>query len=59
MKITIKAENDNGEIDIIFTNEGLNNLNYVDMIIGKEEYQVSVENLWLVAEVFDRLKKTK
>ena len=60
MKITIRAAVDevspNDEVDITFTNDDLNNLNFVDMRIGDKEYQVPVADLWYAAEVFDRIR---
>lgn len=60
MKITIKADVDGTkdyEQEITFTNEELNNHNFVEMITKDKTYMIPVEDLWLVAEVFDRLRE--
>ena len=58
MKITIKADVDDKqyEQDIIFSNDELNNPNFVEMTTKLGTYMIPVEDLWLVAEVFDRLR---
>ena len=60
MKMIIKVtppENDKKEeMDITFSNEGINNENYVEMIIDKKDYLVPVEDLALVAKVFEEIR---
>lgn len=49
MKIEIKADNDDGKIKVVFTNEALNNNNFVDMLIYKtnEDEDVLIEEVTL------------
>ena len=54
MKIKIKAENNYEEKDteIEFTDESLDNDNFVDMVVGEKLYGVSIDDLHSAVEAF-------
>ena len=56
MKIIIKAEGEKDKVDIVFSNEELNNPNFIDLIIEGEEYTILAEDLEIVARAFMRKK---
>jgi len=56
MKITIKAEGSEKTVDVEFSDESVNDHNFVSMWVEEKEYLIPVEDLWYVAEVFDRIR---
>lgn len=55
MKVIIKADHDLQEdnIDLIFTDEHLDNDNFIDMVIGDKSYTLSLDDLMSVFIAFD------
>lgn len=55
MKIVIGADaaGEGEEIDITLSQDNLDNLNFVDMTIGDEEYTISVDDLFEAMLLFD------
>jgi hypothetical protein len=58
MEITIDCENDKGEVIACLSNELLNNLNFVDLIIGDNVYTISLNDLIAAVGAFRSLRKT-
>jgi hypothetical protein len=52
MQIKTTAESEKGTVDITFTNDGLNTNNFIDMVIGDEEYTVSIDDLYHISTLF-------
>ena len=53
MKITIKTDSDLNETEeMIFTNDGLNNYNFIEILIGGKEYMISYDDLKGVVQGF-------
>lgn len=57
MQIKLKAETENGEVDFILTDEGLNNDNFVNVWVEGKEYTLNVLDLFQTAEVFEEIRK--
>lgn len=63
MEIKIKVDSDNSEkpVDLILSNEGFDNYNFVSIVVEDKEYTVSIEELRLSILPFlanmDRQKK--
>lgn len=53
MKITIKVEGPEKEEEMVFTDESLDNPNFVEVIVGGKEYTASVYDLYDAVRVFD------
>ena len=56
MKITIKVEGENNKEDLVLTSEYLANDNFVDMIIGGEEYTVPIDELLVAINSFSHTR---
>ena len=52
MKIKIYVEGENEKETISFTNEELNNDNYVDLIAGERCFTVPIEDLYYAVKAF-------
>jgi hypothetical protein len=52
MQIKTKAESEQGKVEIIFTNDEMNNDNYIDIVIGDEEYTISIDDLYHISTLF-------
>lgn len=57
MKITITTDTDGGEKVIGFSNDNLDNFNFVDLTVGDREYTISVDDLVAIAETFRLIRK--
>lgn len=55
MKVIIKVDDEDSmeEVDATFTNEFLNNNNFVEMFVGEKSFTFSVEELYRVAKLFN------
>lgn len=56
MEIKINAKGEEGDIPITFDNH-LNNLNFVNMVFGEEEYQVLLKELEAVVIAFNKISE--
>lgn len=54
VKLTVKAEGDHDEVEVLFSNEILANYNYVEMCVEGKCYMFSVTDLEAVAAAFKR-----
>ena len=57
MKIIIKSETDDKTVKIEFSNDELDNLNFISMYVDEKEYLVSLLELELIVEAFKRHKE--
>lgn len=57
MEIKIKADTSTKETEIIFSNENLDNYNFVDLITDNEEYTLSLDDLMSVVKAFNEKRK--
>jgi hypothetical protein len=57
MRIEIKVDGDQPQSEtMVFTNESLNNENYVSIIINEIEYLATLDDLKAVINAFDTLR---
>ena len=56
MKITIKVETEESNTEAVFSNEMLDNQNFVDLYLQDKEYTFSVDELYQAIKVFKELK---
>lgn len=57
MEIKFKIDSDtNDKLDMIITNEGLSNDNFVSIYINDDEYMVSVDDLYSAILVFKKIQ---
>jgi len=56
MKSIIKVHADQDDIDMTFENDELNNYNFVNLGIEGKWYLVGVEDLVMVAKMFDEFR---
>ena len=59
MKITIKCDTDDKNLEMVFDDSGLDNHNFVEFTIQDTTYCVLIEDLFRVAEVFEKIRKEK
>ena len=57
MRIIIGADGFEKKETIEFSNENLDNFNFVDLIVDGKEYTISVGDLVVVAEAFGLIRK--
>ena len=58
MRIEIKVDGDKPLSEtMVFTNESLNNENFISIIINETEYVIAIDNLKAAVNVFDFLRK--
>lgn len=58
MEIILKANNEKSKtVNFTFTNEEYNNLNFVGLIIGDEEYDLPIDELYEAICAFKRIKE--
>lgn len=57
MKSIIKVHADQDDIDMTFENDELNNYNFVNLGIEGKWYLVGVEDLVMVAKMFDEFRE--
>ena len=57
MKLSIEVDNETGKEEITFSNDNLNNTNFVDMYIGEKEYTICLNDLEIVTRAFVKYKK--
>ena len=57
MKATIKANNWKESVEVTFSNEGLNNYNFVDMYFNDENLTFSIDDLESIVAVFKTIQK--
>lgn len=52
MKIILTADNDDGKQELVITNEGYDNLNYLSLQFGDKEYGVVLDELAAAVNAF-------
>ena len=57
MEINLKVDNEEGAaVKLTLTNEGYNNINFVNLIIENKEYDLVIDELYEAIFTFKRIK---
>ena len=57
MTLTFNVDTDEKEEEIKFTNDDLDNDNFVSMVIGDKEYIISVDDLVVAGNAFNKIRQ--